>query len=477
MTFNIIGFILPEITIAIGICSVILVNSLVKKITPGFIHGLILLFLSLGLFFSFVSLEIPDNTIFNGHYAIDSFGTNLKIIALIAAILVHLSSVKSKQNIKNEIFLIQLFATLGVLILCSAKNLLTVYLGLETLTLSMYGIVASNRNSIDATESAMKFFVLGAIASAIFLYGISILYGVTGTLSLDTIKGSLMLDTLEMRVAVAFIACGIIFKFGAFPFHSWVPDSYQGSNTTAAIYVSSVPKIGAFALIARLFLDALNAMSDYWSILILSAGLSSIIIGNLIALMQINLRRMLAYSAIGHIGFVLLSFSLTTDTGITASLTYLLMYLIMTIAAFSLIESIASDDHQHIELGDLKGLSRSNPLIAFMLLFCMFSMVGIPPFIGFYAKWIVLTELINSNYIWLAMVGIIMSVIAAYYYLRIVWFMYFENSDSPMISKGIKNSQAITSILISLMLLIIGLYPNPIFDYTRLIISSFILID
>ena len=146
MTFNIIGFILPEITIAIGICSVILVNSLVKKITPGFIHGLILLFLSLGLFFSFVSLEIPDNTIFNGHYSIDSFGTNLKIIALIAAILVHLSSVKSKQNIKNEIFLIQLFATLGVLILCSAKNLLTVYLGLETLTLSMYGKLASYTN-------------------------------------------------------------------------------------------------------------------------------------------------------------------------------------------------------------------------------------------------------------------------------------------------------------------------------------------
>ena len=166
---------------------------------------------------------------------------------------------------------------------------------------------------------------------------------------------------------------------------------------------------------------------------------------------------MLAYSAIGHIGFVLLSFSLTTDTGITASLTYLLMYLIMTIAAFSLIESIASDDHQHIELGDLKGLSRSNPLIAFMLLFCMFSMVGIPPFIGFYAKWIVLTELINNNSIWLAMVGIIMSVIAAYYYLRIVWFMYFENSDIPMKNNGIKNSQAITSILISLMLLIIGL--------------------
>ena len=477
MTFNIIGSILPEVTIAVAICIVILVNSLLRNASVTLIHSLVLFFLSFALFLSFVSLELPDSNIFDGHYVIDAFGTNLKIIALIAAILVHLGSFKSKQNIKNEIFLIQLFATLGVMILCSAHNLLTVYLGLETLTLSMYGIVASNRNSIEATESAMKFFILGAIASAIFLYGVSILYGVTGTLSLDLIKDSILLDTLEMRIAVAFMACGIIFKFGAFPFHSWVPDSYQGSNTTAAIYISSVPKIGAFALISRLFLDSLNAMSDFWSILILSAGLLSIIIGNLIALVQMNFRRMLAYSAIGHIGFILLSFSIVNTDGISASMTYLIMYLIMTIAAFALIESMASEDHQHIELGDLKGLSKSDPLIAFMLLFCMFSMVGIPPFIGFYAKWIVLSELVNNGMIWFALIGIIMSVIAAYYYLRVVWFMYFENNDQAIGNNGILNAQSITSIMVSAMLLLIGLYPNPIIQYIRSIISSFLLID
>ena len=477
MTFNIIGSILPEVTIAVAICIVILVNSLLRNASVTLIHSLVLFFLSFALFLSFVSLELPDSNIFDGHYVIDTFGTNLKIIALIAAILVHLGSFKSKQNIKNEIFLIQLFATLGVMILCSAHNLLTVYLGLETLTLSMYGIVASNRNSIEATESAMKFFILGAIASAIFLYGVSILYGVTGTLSLDLIKDSILLDTLEMRIAVAFMACGIIFKFGAFPFHSWVPDSYQGSNTTAAIYISSVPKIGAFALISRLFLDSMNAMSDFWSILILSAGLLSIIIGNLIALVQMNFRRMLAYSAIGHIGFILLSFSIVNTDGISASMTYLIMYLIMTIAAFALIESIASEDYQHIELGDLKGLSKSHPLIAFMLLFCMFSMVGIPPFIGFYAKWIVLSELVNNGMIWFALIGIIMSVIAAYYYLRVVWFMYFENNDQAIGNNGILNAQSITSIMVSATLLLIGLYPNPIIQYIRSIISSFLLID
>ena len=201
MTFHIIGSILPEVTIAIAICVVILVNSLIRSVSAAFIHSMILFFLSVALFLSFVSLEIPNSNIFNGHYVIDSFGTNLKIIALIASILVHLSSLKSKSNIKNEIFLIQLFATLGVLILCSAHNLLTVYLGLETLTLSMYGMVASNRNSIEATESAMKFFILGAIASAIFLYGLSIVYGVTGTLSLELIKESNLLDGLEMRIA------------------------------------------------------------------------------------------------------------------------------------------------------------------------------------------------------------------------------------------------------------------------------------
>jgi len=477
VTFNIIGSILPEVTIAIAICVVILINSLIRNVSVTFIHSVILFFLLFALFLSFVSLELPDSIIFNGHYVIDTFGTNLKIIALIAAILIHLASIKSKLNIKNEIFLIQLFATLGVLILCSAYNLLTIYLGLETLTLSMYGIVATNRNSIDATESAMKFFILGAIASAIFLYGVSIVYGVTSTLSLELIEESNLLDSLEMRIAVAFIACGIIFKFGAFPFHSWVPDSYQGSNTTAAIYISSVPKIGAFALIARLFMDALNVMSDFWSILILSAGLISIIIGNLIALMQINLRRMLAYSAIGHIGFVLLSFSIVNEGGISASLTYLLMYILMTISAFALIESISSEDRQHIELNDLRGLSNSHPLIAFMLLFCMFSMVGIPPFIGFYAKWIVLSELVNNGMIWYALVGVIMSVIAAYYYLRVIWFIYFEKSDQPIKNNGILNTHSITSVIVSVMLLLIGLYPNPIMDYTRVIISSFLLID
>jgi len=477
VTFNIIGSILPEVTIAIAICVVILLNSLLRNVSVTFIHSVILFFLSFALFLSFVSLELPDRIIFDGHYVIDTFGTNLKIIALIAAILVHFASIKSKLNIKNEIFLIQLFATLGVLILCSAYNLLTIYLGLETLTLSMYGIVATNRNSIDATESAMKFFILGAIASAIFLYGVSIVYGVTGTLSLELIEESNLLDSLEMRIAVAFIACGIIFKFGAFPFHSWVPDSYQGSNTTAAIYISSVPKIGAFALIARLFMDALSVMSDFWSILILSAGLMSIIIGNLIALMQINLRRMLAYSAIGHIGFVLLSFSIVNEGGISASLTYLLMYILMTISAFALIESISSEDRQHIELNDLRGLSNSHPLIAFMLLFCMFSMVGIPPFIGFYAKWIVLSELVNNGMIWYALVGVIMSVIAAYYYLRVIWFVYFEKSDQPIKNNGILNTHSITSVIVSVMLLLIGLYPNPIIDYTRVIISSFLLID
>ena len=199
MTFNIIGSILPEVTIAVAICIVILVNSLLRNASVTLIHSLVLFFLSFALFLSFVSLELPDSNIFDGHYVIDAFGTNLKIIALIAAILVHLGSFKSKQNIKNEIFLIQLFATLGVMILCSAHNLLTVYLGLETLTLSMYGIVASNRNSIEATESAMKFFILGAIASAIFLYGVSILYGVTGTLSLDLITVSYTHLTLPTK--------------------------------------------------------------------------------------------------------------------------------------------------------------------------------------------------------------------------------------------------------------------------------------
>ena len=477
MTFHIIGSILPEVTIAIAICVVILVNSLIRSVSAAFIHSMILFFLSVALFLSFVSLEIPNSNIFNGHYVIDSFGTNLKIIALIASILVHLSSLKSKSNIKNEIFLIQLFATLGVLVLCSAHNLLTVYLGLETLTLSMYGMVASNRNSIEATESAMKFFILGAIASAIFLYGVSIVYGVTGTLSLELIKESNLLDGLEMRIAVAFIACGIIFKFGAFPFHSWVPDTYQGASTSSALFISTIPKLGAFALIYRLLYEAFIANVEFWSLLILLLGLLSLILGNIIAIAQDNLRRILGYSAVGHIGFILIGLSIGSIDGAIAALAYLVIYILMTATAFMSIEVISTEKRAVVTLTDIKDLNSTHPWISLILLFSMFSMIGIPPFIGFYAKWIILSELINSDMLVIALIGIIVSVIAAYYYLRIVWYMYFEKSELP-IMKGSPNIFQKTSIsLMGLSILLLGLYPSPIINFCRSIIPPFLLID
>ena len=244
----------------------------------------------------------------------------------------------------------ELFAILGVSILASSNNLLTLYLGLETLTLSMYGLVASKRSSEIATESAMKFFILGAIASAIFLYGVSFIYGLHGTLFFDQFNNETINSSIEMQLALAFIICGIAFKFGAVPFHSWVPDTYQGASTSSALFISTIPKLGAFALIYRLLYEAFIANVEFWSLLILLLGLLSLILGNIIAIAQDNLRRILGYSAVGHIGFILIGLSIGSIDGAIAALAYLVIYILMTATAFMSIEVISTEKRAVVTL-------------------------------------------------------------------------------------------------------------------------------
>ena len=341
----------------------------------------------------------------------------------------------------------------------------------------MYGLVASKKSSEIATESAMKFFIQGAIASAIFLYGTSLIYGLYQTLSLTIFSNPDINNSIELQLALTFIICGIAFKFGAFPFHSWVPDSYHGSSNSVALFISTVPKIGAFALIYRLLITSFIAVTDFWTILILILGLLSLILGNLIAISQSNLKRMLGYSAIGHMGFILIAISIGSLEGVQASLFYLLVYILMTSVAFMCLEVLSNRNRSIVSLSDIKDLNSSHPWIALIMLFSMFSMVGIPPLIGFYAKWIVLSELINAEMLSVSIIAIIMSVIAAFYYLRVVWYMYFEKTELPVMKKGSSLIQKSTLSVIGAMILLIGLYPSPIIDFCKLIISPFILID
>ena len=470
--------VIPEIIIGSSICLLILVNSFFPTIRQysGLIIGILSMISCAFISLLFLMDPITIN-IFNNHYRIDHLAMGLKLATYIISIIIFAGTKINKENAKSELFLIELFAILGVSLLASANNLLTLYLGLETLTLSMYGLVASKRSSEAATESAMKFFILGAIASAIFLYGVSFVYGLYGTLTFGGFNDAIINHSIEMQLALTFIICGIGFKFGAVPFHSWVPDSYQGSSISSALFISTVPKIGAFALIYRLLFESFMTNVEFWSMLILILGLLSLILGNLIAIAQNNLRRLLGYSAIGNIGFILIGFSIGSIDGAVASLVYLIIYILMTAVAFMCLEIISNENRAVVSLSDIKDLNSSHPWMSLIMLFAMFGMVGIPPFIGFYAKWIVLSELITADMLGIALIAIIMSVIAAFYYIRVVWYMYFEKNDLPVM-QGTSNILQKTSFsIVGLSILLIGFYPSPIIDFCKLIISPFLLID
>jgi len=472
------SLIIPEIIIASAICLLILVNSLFSAARQysALIIGTFTMIICIVISILFL-LNIASSNIFNDHYRIDHLAMGLKLVSYITSLIIFTGTKTNKENANGELILIELFAILGVTILASANNLLTLYLGLETLTLSMYGLVASKRSSEKATESAMKFFILGAIASAIFLYGVSFIYGLHGTLTFGEFNDPVINNSIEMQLALAFIICGIAFKFGAVPFHSWVPDSYQGSSISSALFISTVPKIGAFALIYRLLFECFIANIDFWSLLILILGLLSLILGNLIAIAQDNLRRLLGYSAIGNIGFILIGISIGTTEGAVAALVYLIIYILMTAVAFMCLEVISNKNRAVVTLSDIKDLNSSHPWMSLIMLFAMFSMVGIPPFIGFYAKWIVLSELINADMITIALITIIMSVIAAFYYIRVVWYMYFEKNDLPVMQLTSNILQKTSFSITGLSILFIGFYPSPIIDFCKLIISPFLLID
>jgi len=422
-------------------------------------------------------LETTNSLIFNNHYKIDHLSTGIKFIAYLTSLFIFIGTKTNKENTKSELVLLELFAILGVSILASSNNLLTLYLGLETLTLSMYGLVASKRSSEIATESAMKFFILGAISSAIFLYGVSFVYGLHGTLFFEEFNNETINNSIEIQLALTFIVCGIAFKFGAVPFHSWVPDTYQGASTSSALFISTIPKLGAFALIYRLLYQAFIVNVEFWSLLILLLGLLSLILGNIIAIVQDNIRRILGYSAVGHIGFILIALSTGSTDGAIAALLYLVIYILMTATAFISIEVISTEERAVVTLTDIKDLNSTHPWISLILLFSMFSMIGIPPFLGFYAKWVILSELINADMLVIALVGIIISVIAAFYYLRIVWYMYFEKNELPIMQGSANIFQKTSISIVGLSILLLGLYPSPIMNFCRSIISPFLLID
>jgi NADH-quinone oxidoreductase subunit N len=406
---------------------------------------------------------------FDGMYVADPMGDVLKLFTygtVAVAFLYSREYLQRRGLFKGEYFILSLVAMLGVMVMISAGNLLTVYLGVELLSLSLYAMVAFDRESGIAAESAMKYFVLGAISSGTLLYGFSIVYGMTGTLQLDELAIGVREvgpANLGLIFGLAFIIVGIAFKFGAVPFHMWVPDVYHGAPTPVTLFIGSAPKIASFVLAIRVLAEGLDAMVATWQGMLIAIAVASMIIGNVVAIAQTNLKRMLAYSTISHVGFILLGILAGTNDGYRASMFYTLTYVIMSVGSFGMILLLSRKGFEGDQLEDFKGLARKSPWFAAVMMMLMFSTAGVPPFVGFWAKISVLGAVVNVGLSWLAAVSVLLSVVAAFYYLRIIKLMYFdEPSDTYTIEAG-GTLRAVLSAN-GVAVLALGIFPSVLLD-------------
>jgi NADH-quinone oxidoreductase subunit N len=408
-------------------------------------------------------------TAFDGMYVADPMGDVLKLFSYGTVAVSFLYSREYLQRrglFKGEYFILGLVALLGVMVMVSAGSLLTVYLGVELLSLSLYAMVAFDRESGIAAESAMKYFVLGAISSGTLLYGFSIVYGVTGTLQLDELAVGVRevgAANLGLVFGLAFIIVGIAFKFGAVPFHMWVPDVYHGAPTPVTLFIGSAPKIASFVLAIRVLAEGLDAMVASWQDMLIALAVLSMLIGNVVAIAQSNLKRMLAYSTISHVGFILLGILAGTTEGYRASMFYTLSYVITTVGSFGMILLLSRRGFEADRLEDFKGLNRRSPWFAAIMMMLMFSTAGVPPFIGFWAKLAVIGAVLDVGLAWLAAVAVVLSVVAAFYYLRVVKLMYF---DDPTDSHAIEAGGTLRTVLSAngVAVLALGVFPSALID-------------
>lgn len=402
---------------------------------------------------------------FSGTYIKDNLSDVLKVFVCVINMLVLLYSsryLKARGLRQGEFYVLAVFSTLGMLIMVSAYHLLTLYLGLELMSLCLYAMVAMQRDSAVATEAAMKYFILGSIASGMLLYGMSIIYGITGSLGINDIAlavaGSVGDDSI-LSFGIVFLVIGIGFKFGAVPFHMWLPDVYHGAPTAMTLFIAAAPKVAAFAMLIRLLAEGLLDLQHYWQDMLIMLALLSMIIGNIVAIAQSNLKRMLAYSTISHVGFLLMGVLSGTDEGFAASMFYTLIYALMTLGAFGMILLLSRQGFEAENIDDFKGLSDSHPWFALMMLILMFSMAGIPPLAGFYAKLLVIKAAIDVDLLLVALVAVVTSVIGAFYYLRVIKVMYF---DKPLVTHRLdagRPMQIALSVNV-LMILLLGLFPG-----------------
>jgi NADH-quinone oxidoreductase subunit N len=468
----------PEIVLLVMACVIALVDLFVKS--PKRTATYILTLLSLGgvAWLHALSADAGQTLYGFGNLVVsDPMGHWLKCFASIAVMvtLVYSRPYAADRDMLRggELFSLSMFALLGMSFMISGQNFLVIYLGLELLTLSSYALVALRRDHAQATEAAMKYFVLGAMASGFLLYGMSMMYGATGSLQLASVLKAIASGQVNHQVLVfglVFIVAGLAFKIGAVPFHMWIPDVYQGAPTAATLLIGGAPKLAAFAIMIRLLVEGLLPLAFDWQQMLSFLAIGSLLIGNLAAIAQTNLKRMLAYSTIAQMGFVLLGFVAGVINGQTtlaanaysSAMFYIVGYVLTTLASFGIIMLLARQGFESEEISDLAGLNQRSPLYAGVMAICLFSLAGIPPMVGFYAKLAVLQSLIVSGqsfYIGLAIFAVVMSLIGAFYYLRVVKVMYF---DEPVTASTVSATADVRVVLSmnGLLVLVLGMMPG-----------------
>jgi len=434
----------PELWVLTMACVILIVDLFLREERRGIIHMLAMITLVFAAIITvrpdYLNDGLVSATAFNGSYIRDPMAVVLKLFSLFILGVVYIYSkffLRQFRMFRADFYSLSLFALLGVMLLISANSLVTIYLGLELVSLSSYALVAFDRQSERGSEAAMKYFVLGSMASGMLLYGMSMIYGATGSLDLMQISGAISTSgsgDLLLVFGLVFIVVGIAFKLGVVPFHMWIPDVYHGAPVAVTLFISSVPKMAAFAMAFRLLHTGLGDLHGDWQQMLSLLAILSIALGNLAAIAQTNIKRMLAYSTISHMGFVLMGLLPGTASGFGAGMYYVIVYSVMSAAGFGMVILLSARGVEAEQLDDFKGLNQRNSWYAAIMAMVMFSMAGVPVFVGFFAKWLVIKAALDAGLIWLAIMAVMFSVIGAFYYLRVVKLMYFDEplTESPI---------------------------------------------
>ncbi|HZH12547.1 MAG TPA: NADH-quinone oxidoreductase subunit NuoN [Microvirga sp.] len=463
LTIPAFGPVLPEIILAAGALVLVLLGA-IRGERSGEGMNIIALALLAVAFVAVLMLPSARVETMNGSFVVDGFAKFMKALTLIASaggVILSMDYMRREGISRFEYPILIVLSTLGMMMVISANDLIALYLGLELLSLSSYVIAAFDRDNVRSTEAGLKYFVLGSLSSGMLLYGASLVYGFTGNVSFPAIAGILQGQVgIGAIVGIVFVAAGIAFKISAVPFHMWTPDVYEGSPTPVTAFFSAAPKMAGMAMATRVFIDAFPNIVGQWQQIIVFISIASMALGSFAAIGQRNLKRLMAYSSIGNVGYALIGLAAGTVEGVQGVAVYMAIYLAMTLGTFAVILGLRRGNVMFENIEDLSGLARTHPVLAFCLAMMMFSLAGIPPLAGFFAKFAVFNAAINANLFALAIIGVVTSVVGAYYYLRIVKVMYFDEPAAAYdaMPAGVKLVLALSSIFVVLF----GIVPAPL---------------